>query len=148
MMEIRRIKVFTLKITWNISMVDVQYTLIVQLWNNGAFHTIIRHILGVQGFSCNHLSHTCLIKKRGLMQHLLNNIQRNSAQNFGPDFNLQKDDLHSTEWPKNFSFCSKSILQHPKCTMSFFGQRRTDLKALYTLIRNYTGFQIRVEPKV
>lgn len=80
------------------------------------------------------------------MVHLLNNIQRNSVQNFWPDFHLQQDnDLHSIEWSK---LTCKSILQHPSNIMSFFRQRKSDIKGLYPFIGNNTGFQICVELKV
>lgn len=101
--ERRRIKLFTLKITLNISMVGVQYTLIVQLWNNVAFHAVIWHILGVERFSCNHLSHICLWydihKNKKDWCYTFSTTFRGTlnGQNFGLDFHLQiENDLQMT----------------------------------------------------
>lgn len=150
--EIRRIKLFTLKITLNISKVGVPYTLIVQLWNNIAFHAIIWHILGVERFSCNHLSHICLwydiLKNKEDWCYTFSTTFRGTlnGQNFGLDFYLQKDnDLHGIKWPKH---TSKSILQRPGSIMSFFAERKSDLKDPYTFIRNNTqAFKFVLSPK-
>lgn len=145
MMAIKRLKLFTFKITLNFCTVHVQYSSKIELWNYVASNSVIWHISEVQILTCSHRSHIYLIKSRGLMLQLPNSIQMNSMENGWPDFHLQYDDgLHCIKWPKH---TWKSILHHPGRIMSPFCQRKEDLKGFYTFITNNTGIQICIEPK-